>query len=57
MRRHLLSHLERKTLVEVYNEVKPAHGDKAMNRMSVFKWCDEFKIAVRLCMMFRGVED
>jgi hypothetical protein len=32
-----------KTLVEVHNEVKTAYGDKAMNRMSVFKWCHEFK--------------
>ncbi|KYN16305.1 PREDICTED: putative uncharacterized protein FLJ37770 [Trachymyrmex cornetzi] len=32
-----------KTPVEVYNEVKTAYGDKAMNRTSVFKWCREFK--------------
>ncbi|KAF2887416.1 hypothetical protein ILUMI_18757 [Ignelater luminosus] len=32
-----------KTSVVVYNEVKTAYGDKAMNRTSVFKWCREFK--------------
>jgi hypothetical protein len=32
-----------KTPVEVYNEVKTAYGDEAMNSMSVFKWCAEFK--------------
>ncbi|KAF2895151.1 hypothetical protein ILUMI_11022 [Ignelater luminosus] len=32
-----------KTSVEVYNEVKTAYDNKAMNRMSVFKWCREFK--------------
>ena len=32
-----------KTPVEVYNEVKTAYGDKAMNHTSVFKWCYEFK--------------
>ena len=31
-----------KTQGEVYNEVKTAYGDKAMNYMRVFKWCDEF---------------
>ena len=34
---------EGKARVEVYNEVKTAYGDKAMNRMSVFKWCGEFE--------------
>ena len=38
-----LSRWKGKTPVEVYNEVKPAYGDKAMNRTSVFKWCSEFK--------------
>ena len=33
-----------KTLIEVYNEVKTAYGDKAMNCTSVFKWCGEFKV-------------
>lgn len=28
---------------EIYNEVKTAYGDKAMNRTSVYKWCREFK--------------
>ena len=32
-----------KTPVEVHNEVKTAFDDKAMNHMSVFKWCGEFK--------------
>ena len=27
----------------IYNVVKTAYGDKAMNRTSVFKWCREFK--------------
>ena len=41
---HQLSYSEGKnSLVEVYNEVKTAYGVKAMNFMSVFKWCDEFK--------------
>ena len=31
-----------KTPVEVYNQVKTAYGDEAMNRTSVFK-CGEFK--------------
>ena len=31
-----------KTPVEIYNEVKTVYGDKAMNRMSVFKWCGKF---------------
>jgi hypothetical protein len=32
-----------KTLVDVYNEVKTAYDDKAMNRTSVFKWYRKFK--------------
>ena len=32
-----------KTQVEVNNDVKNEYGDKAMNRMSVFKQCREFK--------------
>ena len=32
-----------KTPAEVYNEVKTAFDDKAMNHTSVFKWCSEFK--------------
>jgi hypothetical protein len=32
-----------KTPVKVYNEVKTAYGDNAMNCKSVFKWCGEFK--------------
>ena len=42
-RRHSLHRLEEKTPVEVYNEVKTAYGDNAMNLTSVFKWCREFK--------------
>jgi hypothetical protein len=34
---------KRKTLAEIYNEVKSAYGDKAMNCMSVIKWCRKFK--------------
>jgi hypothetical protein len=33
----------KKTLVEVYNEIKIGYGDKAMNRTRVFKWCVAFK--------------
>ena len=29
--------------VEIFNEVKSAYGDCAMNRTSVYKWCREFK--------------
>ena len=29
--------------IEIYNEVKTAYGDTAMNCISVFKWCCEFK--------------
>ena len=32
-----------KSPVEVYNEVKTAYDDKAMNRTSVLKWCGDFK--------------
>uniref|UniRef100_A0A8D8R8P0 Histone-lysine N-methyltransferase SETMAR n=1 Tax=Cacopsylla melanoneura TaxID=428564 RepID=A0A8D8R8P0_9HEMI len=32
-----------KTPVEVFNEVKSAYGDGAMNRTNVYKWCREFK--------------
>ena len=32
-----------KVPVEVYNEVKTAYGDNAMNCTRVLKWCREFK--------------
>ena len=38
-----------KTPDEIYNEVKPAYGDKAMNFTSVFKWCREFKNSRKVC--------
>ncbi|KAK4872242.1 hypothetical protein RN001_016366 [Aquatica leii] len=28
---------------EIYNEVKTAYGDKAMNCTNVYKWCRKFK--------------
>ena len=40
--------------VDVYNEVKTAYGDKAMNRTSVVA---SLKMVIRLCMMIRGAED
>ena len=43
MRHHPLSHLEGKTPIEVYNEIKTAFGVKAMNCTSVVKWCGKFK--------------
>ena len=43
--RGVIRYLVRKgeTLAEVYNEVKTAYGDKAVNHTSVFMWCGEFK--------------
>ena len=48
---------KRKTPVEVYNKVKTAFGDKAMNRTRVVRWCGELKTVVRMPMVLRGVED
>ena len=46
---YIISFGREKMLVEVYNEVKTAYGDKAMNRTSVFKLCRKFKNVSYVC--------
>lgn len=46
--------MEGKPPFEIYNEVKTAYGDKAINRSRVV---ESLKMVVCLCMMIRGTED
>ena len=46
-----------KTPVGVYNEIKTAYGDKAMNHTSVSSGVVSLKTVVRLWMIIQRVED